>query len=237
MNLDFWSNIQGSFTTMYLSHKGRSCAFWHLLSEISWLCIVKSLATKTKAKELHICGTYISSPSTVFMQYESITLTTFQVSFCKFKFTGGLKPTLEEKKFLHIDSCGNFCYKSGSGDKAFKRLEYFQKDVIPTNSKIASEAFNSLSQSTCKLDYNLSTSSHFNESTNRYVVTQAHACMSDIGPGHILNLQGGWTYIHAFHSSNQSFGTFLTLKILNLHPELNLHPWLIHQCACVYMNM
>ena len=121
---------------------------------------------------LKLC-TYISSPSTVFMQDESITLTSFQVSFCKFKFTGGLKPTLEEKKFLHIDSCGNFCYKSGSGDKAVKRLEYFQKDVIPTNSKIASEAFNSLSQSTCKLDYNLSTSSHFTESTNRYVVTES----------------------------------------------------------------
>ena len=64
--------------------------------------------------------------------------------------------------------------------------------------------------------------------------TQAHACMSNVGPGQKLNLQGGWTYIHAFHSSNQSFGTFLTLKILNLHPELNLHPWLIHQCACVW---
>ena len=63
--------------------------------------------------------------------------------------------------------------------------------------------------------------------------TQAHTCMSNVGPGQKLNLQGGWTYIHAFHSSNQSFGTFLTLKILNLHPELNLHPWLIHQCACV----
>ena len=28
-------------------------------------------------------------------------------------------------------------------------------------------------------------------------------------------------------------GLFLTIKILNLHPELNLHQWLIHQCACV----
>ena len=34
----------------------RSFAFWHLLLEISWLCTVKSLTTKTKAKELHICA-------------------------------------------------------------------------------------------------------------------------------------------------------------------------------------
>ena len=62
--------------------------------------------------------------------------------------------------------------------------------------------------------------------------TQAHSCMSDVGSGQKLNLQGGWTYIHAFHSSNKSFGTFFTLKILNLLPELNLHPWLSWWWSC-----
>ena len=61
-------------------------------------------------------------------------------------------------------------------------------------------------------------------------------CMISIGTGQKLNIQGGWTYIHAFHSNKPSFGTFWTLKILNLHPELNLHPWLIHQCACVVFS-
>jgi hypothetical protein len=36
------------------------------------------------------------------------------VSICKFKFTGGAKPTLEEKKMLSVDSGGNFRYFSGS---------------------------------------------------------------------------------------------------------------------------
>ena len=32
-------------------------------------------------------------------------------------------------------------------------------------------------------------------------ITQAHTCKSNVGPGQKLNLQGGWTYIHAFHST------------------------------------
>ena len=38
----------------------------------------------------------------------------FQVSICKFKFTGGDRPTLEEKKMLSVDSGGNFRYFSGN---------------------------------------------------------------------------------------------------------------------------
>jgi hypothetical protein len=37
-----------------------------------------------------------------------------QVSICKFKFTGGAKPTLEEKKMLSVDAVGNFRYFTGS---------------------------------------------------------------------------------------------------------------------------
>ena len=31
-----------------------------------------------------------------------------QVSICKFKFTGGAKPSLEEKKMMSVDSGGHF---------------------------------------------------------------------------------------------------------------------------------
>ena len=39
----------------------RSFAFWLLLSDISWLCSVKSPTTKAKPKELHICGDYTAT--------------------------------------------------------------------------------------------------------------------------------------------------------------------------------
>ena len=68
----------------------------------------------------------------------------FQVSICKFKFTGGPKPTLEEKKMLHIDSEGNFCYTTGSGDRAVTGFEYFPKEVIHANAAIVTDAFTSL---------------------------------------------------------------------------------------------
>ena len=67
----------------------------------------------------------------------------------------------------------------------------------------------------------------------QYPFTQEPWCMISIGTGQKLNIQGGWTYIHAFHSNKPSFGTFWTLKILNLHPELNLQPWHLQQGSCV----
>ncbi|XP_013166075.1 PREDICTED: uncharacterized protein LOC106116695 isoform X2 [Papilio xuthus] len=42
---------------------------------------------------------------------------TTEVSICKFKFTGGSKPSLQEKKMLSVDSGGNFRYYSGTGAK------------------------------------------------------------------------------------------------------------------------
>lgn len=42
-----------------------------------------------------------------------------EVSICKFKFTGGLKPTLEEKKMLSVDAGGNFRFYSGT-DKGMR---------------------------------------------------------------------------------------------------------------------
>ncbi|CAK1545794.1 unnamed protein product [Leptosia nina] len=53
---------------------------------------------------------------------------TAEVSICKFKFTGGSKPSLQEKKMLSVDSGGNFRYYSGTGSKNSKAYDYIQKN-------------------------------------------------------------------------------------------------------------
>ncbi|XP_041982931.1 uncharacterized protein LOC121735987 isoform X2 [Aricia agestis] len=53
---------------------------------------------------------------------------TAEVSICKFKFTGGSKPSLQEKKMLSVDSGGNFTYYSGTGAKGNKGYEFLQRD-------------------------------------------------------------------------------------------------------------
>lgn len=53
---------------------------------------------------------------------------TTEVSICKFKFTGGSKPSLQEKKMLSVDSGGNFRYYSGTGTKGNKGYEYLHRD-------------------------------------------------------------------------------------------------------------
>ncbi|CAG9793517.1 unnamed protein product [Diatraea saccharalis] len=59
----------------------------------------------------------------------SSTTPTTEVSICKFKFTGGSKPSLQEKKMLSVDSGGNFRYYSGTGNKGNKGYEYMQRDA------------------------------------------------------------------------------------------------------------
>ncbi|XP_069362002.1 uncharacterized protein [Maniola hyperantus] len=61
----------------------------------------------------------------------STTTPTTEVSICKFKFTGGSKPSLQEKKMLSVDSGGNFRYYSGTGNKGNKGYEFMHKDVNP----------------------------------------------------------------------------------------------------------
>lgn len=56
------------------------------------------------------------------------TTPTTEVSICKFKFTGGSKPSLQEKKMLSVDSGGNFRYYSGTGNKPSKAYDYMQRD-------------------------------------------------------------------------------------------------------------
>uniref|UniRef100_A0A034WGS7 Uncharacterized protein n=2 Tax=Bactrocera dorsalis TaxID=27457 RepID=A0A034WGS7_BACDO len=53
-----------------------------------------------------------------------------EVSICKFKFTGGDKPSLEEKKMLSVDSSGNYRYYSGTGDKSTRGFEYFPRESL-----------------------------------------------------------------------------------------------------------
>lgn len=53
-----------------------------------------------------------------------------EVSICKFKFTGGAKPTLQEKKSLSVDSGGNFRYYSGTGDKSMRGYEFFPRETL-----------------------------------------------------------------------------------------------------------
>ncbi|KAL0268928.1 UNVERIFIED_CONTAM: hypothetical protein PYX00_010706 [Menopon gallinae] len=61
---------------------------------------------------------------------ENTTNPTTEVSICKFKFTGGAKPSLQEKKMLSVDSGGNFRYYSGTGDKSMRGYEYFPRESL-----------------------------------------------------------------------------------------------------------
>ena len=67
-----------------------------------------------------------------------------QVSICKFKFTGGAKPTLEEKKMMSVDSGGNFRYYSGDNSD-LRAVEKMSKEVMAANaSHIVTDRFTSL---------------------------------------------------------------------------------------------
>ena len=61
----------------------------------------------------------------------------FKVSICKFKFTGGAVPTLEEKKMLSVDSVGNFRYSTGNQQAGNRQTGHFRpnSDSFPDISK------------------------------------------------------------------------------------------------------
>lgn len=61
---------------------------------------------------------------------ESSTNHATEVSICKFKFTGGAKPSLQEKKMLSVDAGGNFRYYSGTGDKSIRGYEFFPRESL-----------------------------------------------------------------------------------------------------------
>ncbi|XP_031622134.1 uncharacterized protein LOC116340076 isoform X2 [Contarinia nasturtii] len=62
---------------------------------------------------------------------ESSTNHATEVSICKFKFTGGAKPSLQEKKMLSVDAGGNFRYYSGTGDKS---IRFFPRESLKQSS-------------------------------------------------------------------------------------------------------
>ncbi|CRK90499.1 CLUMA_CG004125, isoform B [Clunio marinus] len=64
----------------------------------------------------------------------SSTNPTNEVSICKFKFTGGAKPSLQEKKILSVDAGGNFRYYSGTGDKSMRGYEFFPRESLRQSS-------------------------------------------------------------------------------------------------------
>lgn len=78
--------------------------------------------------------------------------TNAEVSICKFKFTGGAKPTLEEKKMLSVDSGGNFRYYSGpsegsnmNGTRSLRGVESLPREVMAANaSTIVADRFTSM---------------------------------------------------------------------------------------------
>ncbi|XP_037908069.1 probable serine/threonine-protein kinase nek3 isoform X2 [Hermetia illucens] len=61
---------------------------------------------------------------------ENTTNPATEVSICKFKFTGGAKPSLQEKKMLSVDSDGNYRYYSGTGDKSMRGYEFFPRESL-----------------------------------------------------------------------------------------------------------
>lgn len=68
---------------------------------------------------------------------ESSTNHATEVSICKFKFTGGIKPSLQEKKMLSVDAGGNFRYYSGTGDKSVRGYEFFPRESLQQSSLLA----------------------------------------------------------------------------------------------------
>lgn len=60
-----------------------------------------------------------------------------EVSICKFKFTGGAKPSLQEKKILSVDAGGNMRYYSGTGDKSMRGYEFFPRESLAQSSLTA----------------------------------------------------------------------------------------------------
>lgn len=71
-----------------------------------------------------------------------------EVSICKFKFTGGAKPSLQEKKMLSVDSGGNFRYYSGTGDKSMRGYEFFPRESLALSSLTANTTTNAFLNAT-----------------------------------------------------------------------------------------
>jgi hypothetical protein len=82
------------------------------------------------------------------VQTDTANSPTNEVSICKFKFTGGAKPSLQEKKILSVDSGGNFRYYSGTGDKNMRGYEFFPRENLMQSSLACSSHTNAFLNAT-----------------------------------------------------------------------------------------
>lgn len=106
--------------------------------------LIKPEKTTAKSSQEHHHHTKHSPPtaqkrkrSAIFIPpvpAENSTNPATEVSICKFKFTGGAKPCLQEKKMLSVDSGGNFRYYSGTGDKSMRGYEFFPRESLQQSS-------------------------------------------------------------------------------------------------------
>ncbi|KAH8270281.1 hypothetical protein KR018_006471 [Drosophila ironensis] len=83
------------------------------------------------ANDTALIGTRKRKRSAIFippMPAENSSSPSTEVSICKFKFTGGAKPTLQEKKMLSVDAEGNYRYYNGTGDKTLRGYEFISRD-------------------------------------------------------------------------------------------------------------
>lgn len=97
-------------------------------------------ATTNKANQK---GTPKRKRSAIFippLPEESSTNHATEVSICKFKFTGGAKPSLQEKKMLSVDAGGNFRYYSGTGDKSIRGYEFFPRESLKQSSLMSASS-------------------------------------------------------------------------------------------------
>lgn len=102
-------------------------------------------------REAHLSQSQKRKRSAIFIppvQTESSTSPTNEVSICKFKFTGGAKPSLQEKKILSVDSGGNFRYYSGTGDKNMRGYEFFPRENLMQSSLACSSHTNAFLNAT-----------------------------------------------------------------------------------------
>ncbi|KAL7734964.1 hypothetical protein ACLKA6_011229 [Drosophila palustris] len=95
-------------------------------------------AAKRESMEQPICAETVTPPamrkrkrSAIFippMPADHSSSPSTEVSICKFKFTGGAKPTLQEKKMLSVDAEGNYRYYNGTGDRSMRGYEFISRD-------------------------------------------------------------------------------------------------------------
>lgn len=139
------------------------------------------------------------------MPNESSTNHATEVSICKFKFTGGAKPSLQEKKMLSVDAGGNFRYYSGTGDKSIRGYEFFPRESLHQASlTTASSAGAFLNTPGKRIPVDLSPPSHGLSNELLQIPELANAGMVGVMPAPVVTPQPPVHHHHrASHSSDR----------------------------------